>query len=339
MRIKVLILILGLQSSAYLKAQDTFSILAFDSITGEVGAAGASCVDLFQYPGIPNDFITELFPGEGAIATQAAYLQLNQVNARNKFLEGDTPSQIINWLKTNDAGPFPDSSQNRQYGVLRLVNGSVQTAAHTGTACIDYKSHILGPNYTIHGNILLGQLVLDSMEARFNREKGDLACKLMAALQGANMVGADTRCAGNGSSSLFAFIKVSQPEDVFGQPSFLLSLKTHANDSIEPIDSLQILFDNARSCVVNTSGLIQQNTGAESFLIYPNPASYHLSIKTARNSSKTHCIIRDLLGEKIIETDFSSEINFTTTHWDRGVVFVELRARDNRIVVKKIILH
>ena len=71
-------------------AQDTFSILAFDSITREVGAAGASCVDLFNYQ-ITNHFICELFPGVGAIATQASYLTSNQ-NPEVK----DTRNGILN---------------------------------------------------------------------------------------------------------------------------------------------------------------------------------------------------------------------------------------------------
>jgi hypothetical protein len=66
----------------------------------------------------------------------------------------------------------------------------------------------------------------------------------MAALQGANTVGADRRCSANKSSSLFAFIKVAQKDDIFGEPSFNLSVRTHAGEFIEPIDSLQILFDN-----------------------------------------------------------------------------------------------
>jgi uncharacterized Ntn-hydrolase superfamily protein len=95
---------------------------------------------------------------------------------------------------------------------------------------------------------LLGQEVLDSMEARFMNESGDLTCKLMAALQGANMVGADARCSGNGTSSLFAFIKVAQPIDMFGSPSFNISVRTHGNSNIEPIDSLQIMFNLSHNC-------------------------------------------------------------------------------------------
>ena len=95
---------------------------------------------------------------------------------------------------------------------------------------------------------MLGQKVLDSMESRFLKEPGDLACKLMAALQGANMVGADSRCGPNGTSSLFAFVKVAQPTDTFGNPSFNVSVRTAENARIEPIDSLQLKFDLEHNC-------------------------------------------------------------------------------------------
>ncbi len=227
------------------RAQDTFSIVAVDSVTGEVGSAGASCVDLFQ-AGLPNDdFLGQLLPNLGAINTQAWYIPANQNNATNQMNLGQTPSQIIQWLIANDVQGQPEK---RQYGIVGFVNGSPESAAHTGSATDDYKNHIVGPNYAIQGNILLGQQVLDSMEARFLNEEGDLACKLMAALQGANMVGADTRCATNGTSSLFAFVKVAQPTDVFGSPSFLVSVRTADGAGIEPIDSLQTKFDLVKNC-------------------------------------------------------------------------------------------
>ena len=158
---------------------------------------------------------------------------------------GDTPNQIVDWLVANDVQSSP---QFRQYGIVSMVNGSPQAAAYTGTSTDDYKNHIIGANYAIQGNILLGQQVLDSMETRFLNEKGDLSCKLMAALQGANIIGADIRCSVNGTSSLFAFVKVAQPTDTFGSPSFNISVRTHANSNIEPIDSLQIIFDLSTTC-------------------------------------------------------------------------------------------
>lgn len=244
---KNILLIIAICSSTWTFAQDTFSIVAVDSVTGEVGSAGASCVDLFQ-ANMPNDdFLGVLIPGVGAINTQAYYLLANQNNATAQMQAGQTPSQIIQWLVANDDQGTPEL---RQYGVAAMINGSPEAAAHTGTSTDDYKNHIIGPNYAIQGNILLGQEVLDSMEARFLAEDGDLACKLMAALQGANMVGADTRCAPDGTSSLFAFVKVAQPSDPIGTPSLLASVRTHDNSGIEPIDSLQILFDQTHNCAL-----------------------------------------------------------------------------------------
>lgn len=255
-----------------LQAQDTFSIVALDSVTGEVGSAGASCVDLFTAPGYTNHFLGDLIPGTGAINTQAYYLAANQNNARTRMNAGDTPQQIIDWLVANDAQGNPAV---RQYGIVGFVNGMPQAAGYTGVNTNDYKNHVVGPNYSIQGNILLGQEVLDSMEARFLRAPGDLACKLMAALQGANMVGADTRCASNGSSSLFAFVKVSLPTDAYGSPSFLVSLKTHNGAGIEPIDSLQILFDQVKSC--NATG-VTAATQTSGLRLYPNPVGDRLTV-------------------------------------------------------------
>jgi len=241
-------------------SQDTFSIVAIDSITGEVGSAGASCVDMFTI-GIPtNDFLGQLIPDVGAINTQAYYIPANQTNATNRMNMGDTPSQIIDWLVVNDVQSSPEL---RQYGIVAMVNGSPQAAAYTGTSTDNYKNHIIGANYAIQGNILLGQEVLDSMEARFMNESGDLTCKLMAALQGANMPGADTRCSVNGTSSLFAFIKVAQPTDVFGSPSLNVSIRTHENSNIEPIDSLQVMFDLVHNC---SSLNISENNSARELL-------------------------------------------------------------------------
>lgn len=335
-RVKIIILCFILSGLNGIKAQDTFSILAFDSITGEVGAAGASCVDLFQFTGYTNHFIAELFPGEGAIATQASYLPINQINARNQFLAGDSPSQLINWLNANDA-QSATSAQTRQYGVVRMNKGYPMAAAFTGTACLDYKNHITGPNYSIQGNILLGQKVLDSMEIRFNREKGDLACKLMAAMQGANMVGADSRCAANGSSSLFAFLKVTLPTDTFAFPYFLVSLKTPNNAGIEPIDSLQILFNAKKSCPVNLVGITKETAASNDLKVFPNPAKNLLTIKIPVNQTQSHCLIKNVLGEVQFDAIVEKEIHLNTTLWERGIYFIEVNTSKNRFISKLVL--
>ncbi|MBX7242027.1 MAG: DUF1028 domain-containing protein [Bacteroidia bacterium] len=330
-KIYLLFLCIGICSLEYGYSQDTFSIVAVDSVTGEVGSAGASCVDLFNFSGISNDFLGELFPGVGAINTQAWYNQTNQVNARNRMNAGDSPNQIINWLVANDVSAQPEL---RQYGIVRLINGSPVSAGHTGTATDDYKNHITGPGYAIQGNILSGQAVLDSMEARFLREEGSLACKLMAALQGANTVGSDSRCAANGTSSLFAFVKVSQPTDVFGSPSFLVSVRTHANAGIEPIDSLQILFNN----VMNCSGTNPLTEGLkEEIAISPNPGSgwFTIESKTAYFSDKT-VLLFNATGQKIEEYHFSESLQLDMRSQPPGIYWIKVIDGD-RILSEKII--
>jgi uncharacterized Ntn-hydrolase superfamily protein len=283
-------------------AQDTFSIVALDSITGEVGSAGASCVDLDLFFGFEDDFLGELFPGQGAINTQAYYLQANQLNARTRMNAGDTPQEIIDWLVANDIQGTP---QFRQYGITALVDGSPQSAGHTGSSTDDYKNHITGPGYSIQGNILLGAAILDSMETRFLNAEGDLACRLMAALQGANVLGADTRCASNGTSSLFAFVKVAQPEDDFGDPSFVRSVRTNDGDGIEPIDSLQSIFNSTWIC--SPVGLDEGS--AFPYTVFPNPTQNSLTV---------------LLGNEEIVLLELIDLNGRLIHTERATVNIEM---------------
>lgn len=322
MKKKYVLILLIWQLVSNVTAQDTFSILAFDSITREIGAAGASCLDLYNFPAYTNDFICELMPDSGAIATQASYMPSNQYNARLRMFAGDNPTQIMSWLNANDV---QSNSSIRQYGVVALDRGYPRTAAFTGTNCLNYKNHIVGPNYTIHGNILLGQKVLDSIESGFKRAKGDLACKLMAALKGAKMVGADSRCAPNNSSSLFAFIKVTQPTDTFGKPSFLLSLKTHSNALIEPLDSLEKMFNRAHNCTVNSAGIANYVGNIKDFAMVPNPAIEQVSIYVTGNFYNARGVVYDLYGREVLNFDIEKVYKLDVSKWKKGIYFVELK--------------
>lgn len=311
-------------------AQDTFSIVAVDSITGEVGSAGASCVDLYS-AGLPNDdFLGVLIPNVGAINTQAYYLPANQNNATNRMNLGETPSQIIAWLIANDVQSRPDL---RQYGIVAMVNGSPEAAAHTGSSTDNYKNHIVGPNYSIQGNILLGQAVLDSMESRFLNEPGDLGCKLMAALQGANMTGADTRCNPNGTSSLFAFVKVAKPTDTFENPSLNVSVRTRSNAGIEPIDSLQIKFDLIHPC--NTTS-VETIDFDEFFSIYPNPSSDFLTIEN-KTGEAFKLYLFDAVGKLIFEDSIVHTKTINVEKYKGNAYILKLTGKDKTFVKKLII--
>lgn len=301
------------------KAQDTFSIVAVDSITGEVGSAGASCVDLSNFPTFSADFLGELFPAVGAINSQAWYLAGNQANARNRMNMGDTPDEIIQWLVNNDVQNNP---QLRQYGIVAFVNDIPVSAAHTGTSTDDYKAHNTGATYSIQGNILSGQEILDNMEAGFLNTEGDLACKLMGAMQGANLIGADSRCTDNGTSSLFAFLKVAQPDDTFGNPSFVISVKTSDGAGIEPIDSLQTLFDAAHD---NCSFLesVEESPLAKDFQIFPNPVTDKLTIN-GNKIGNFQVKIMDTVGKQIYSAAFQQTKTIDFSAFPKGIYYVKI---------------
>lgn len=319
MKKNIILFITVIISFSNIYSQDTFSIVAVDTITGEVGSAGASCVDMNNFPGYDDDFLGELFPGVGAINTQAWYLPANQQNARARMNAGDMPQQIIDWLYNNDSQNQPEK---RQYGIARLVDNSALTAAFTGNQTDDYKNHITGANYSIQGNILKGQEVLDSMEVRFLNEGGDLACKLMAALQGAKMPGADARCLSNGTSALFAFVKVAQPDDEFGNPSFLLSVRTSDGQGIEPIDSLQVKFEEVKQC--ETVGI--NEIEKEDIKIFPNPASDILNIDSKHEINSIR--IFNSNGKLCLNQNNGNIEIVNISELSSGIYFIELSTKD-----------
>ena len=221
------------------QAQDTFSIVAVDVSTGQVGSAGATCLDDGDIAG-GAVIISDVIPDVGAVHTQSYWTPANQNAAHTQVTDnGLSPEELMNWLEQNDA---ENNASIRQYGMADLVSGTARAAAFTGTNCFDWKGHIAGDNYAIQGNILLGEEILTQMESGFLETEGTLAEKLMAAMQGANVPGADTRCLNEGVSSQSAFLRVAYPGD---DPNDLtLDIVVSSTPfGTEPIDVLQSAFD------------------------------------------------------------------------------------------------
>ena len=241
-------------------------------------------------------------------------------------------NKFVNWLEANDVN---NDSAVRQYGIAAMIDGSPSVDAFTGNRTNDYKGHILGPNYAIQGNILLGPQILDSMEARFLRAEGDLSCRLLSALEGANVVGADSRCTPNGTSSLFAFIKVAEPTDAMGSPSFVASVRTRNNDRIEPIDSLRTLVSNMANC--NLSRIAETSDFKNYFSVFPNPASETLNINVFESGEYDMKLITNS-GKTIIVDKISANKSIDISTLSTGVYFLELsssaRSFTQKIIIK-----
>lgn len=211
-------------------AQHTFSIIAIDPLTYEVGGAGATCYQTV------ND-IADVHPGIGYIHTQSYMNASNQAMAQELMNKHFAPQTIIDSLQKIDAEHKPEL---RQYAVIDLANGG-RTAAFTGDSCFDYKGARIGKTYVIIGNILAGPHILDAMESGYLTTEGSLSDKLMAALQAAKVPGADKRCTEKKVSSLSAYMIVAKPQDTPAQ--YFLNLNIENVYPQDPIDVLQTNYN------------------------------------------------------------------------------------------------
>ena len=227
--IKKICIILSLYN--ILLSNDTFSIVAVDTLTGQIGSAGASCIQ-------GSIVISDIHPGLGAIHTQSYWNASNQDSAASLMEQGYAPQDIIDWLVENDAQNDPTI---RQYGIVDLLEGG-RSAAFRGENCSDFKGHKIGDTYAIQGNILLGQSILDDMEEAFLTQYGTFEEKLMASLMAANVVGADTRCTPYGTPSISAFIRVSDPNDDNADHLYMDINVDNAPLTLNPLDSLHVLY-------------------------------------------------------------------------------------------------
>lgn len=256
-----------LLSCGQLFAQHTFSIVAVDPVTGEVGSAGATCLTSADCGGCGGAvIISQLTPGLGAINAQATVCipNFNAINGNSQIAAGQDAPTVLNSLLTFDGCQFGDTA-DRQYGIVTLdSNAMPASVSFTGSGALSFAGHRTGPTYAVQGNILLGPQIIDSMEARFNATNGPLCEKLMAALQGANVPGADSRCLPDSISSESSFIRVAQPGD---GAQLWLDLRVGATlPGVDPIDSLQVLFDQFKAA--NSIS----DPAQPSIRAYPNPA-------------------------------------------------------------------
>jgi uncharacterized Ntn-hydrolase superfamily protein len=314
-------------------SQHTFSIVAVDSITGEIGSAGATC--LSSEDGAQD--ISDIVLGLGVIHTQAYWTTVNQNAANARMVAGDSPAEIITWLQANDNNSQGGNISDRQYGVVDLYNGHPRSAAYTGTNNWAEKGHRIGPNYAIQGNVLISEDVLDDMETVFLNTSGSLCDKLMAVLQAAKRPGADSRCLADNISSGSAFIRVAKPTDTNSDYGNLwLDLNVWLDSGTftgDPIDELQIKFDEFK-----TNLSLLSNEG-ELFKIYPNPTKNILHVQI--DSKKVNKIkVQSLIGDVLIDTQVSNNIvNIDLSKFSTGVYLVSIYDNNGVITTQKIAKH
>lgn len=157
----------------------TFSIVAYDPTTGDLGVAVQS--KAFAV----GARVPYAKAGVGAIATQATTNAGFGPRGLALLEDGLTPQQVMDSLLKADDRPAV-----RQ---LAVIDARGQTTVHTGDSCIDWKGSKTGSYYSCQGNLLVGQPVVDSMAVAFEKTSGELAERLMAALEAGQRAGGDSR--------------------------------------------------------------------------------------------------------------------------------------------------
>jgi uncharacterized Ntn-hydrolase superfamily protein len=209
----------------------TFSILAYDPATGEVGGAVQSRV--FSV----GNGVLWAEAGVGAVATQAIVDVSYGPKGITLLKQGLSAADVLKRIYAEDPDPRPQdwSKEGRQFAV---VDAKGNVAAFTGPKATEWAGDKQSAHATAQGNILAGPQVVDSMIAAFDRTEGHISMKLMAALEAGQAAGGDKR----GMQSA-AMLIVKKGGGVWLNNDVVLRLQV--DDSPEPIKELRRLVERA----------------------------------------------------------------------------------------------
>ena len=180
-------------------ANATWSIVGSDPATGEVGVAVASCV--------PGEVVRVpvLAPGQGAAASQAN-LNFESGPVLLASLQAGADAQTV----LADVSAGDPSLQQRQFAVVTL-GGSVDGFTGSETMPVALNQANAAGTASAQGNILVSEQVVTDSLAAFDATEGNLAERLLAALQAGSAAGGDSRCGERTASA--AALLVATPDD------------------------------------------------------------------------------------------------------------------------------
>jgi uncharacterized Ntn-hydrolase superfamily protein len=162
-----------------LRVVATFSIVGFDPETGSLGVAVQS---KFLAVGA---IVPWARAGVGAVATQAMANFSYGPRGLELMGRGETARETVEALISSD-----DEREHRQVGV---VDAAGRAASFTGSECFAWAGGITGEYYAAQGNILVGRETVEALARTFENTPGELAGRLLAALDAGQRAGGDSR--------------------------------------------------------------------------------------------------------------------------------------------------
>jgi uncharacterized Ntn-hydrolase superfamily protein len=208
----------------------TYSIVAIDLRTGEMGGAGTSCLaggDVFV--------IYRAAPDRGVVHAQAYYDARARDHAAELLSAGSSAQATLTAI-TQPA--FDADVAMRQYGLVDVDGSAVGfTGPSTMPFAADRQGRVAGFSYSVQGNILTSSAVLEQASSAFEAGGCDLAERLMRGLlAGADNGEGDSRCTVHGIPSDSAFLQVERPG---GSEGDYLALHVASSDEVSPLPLLE----------------------------------------------------------------------------------------------------
>ncbi len=204
----------------------TFSIVARDAATGEMGVAVQS--HWFAV----GPIVPWAEAGVGVVATQSLVDPAYGPLGLDLMRAGRTAPEALKALLAAD-----DARDVRQ---VAMIDAQGHVAAHTGFKSIQAAGHIVGKDYSAQANLMLNDQVWPAMAKAFESSKGDLADRMLAALDAAQAVGGDIR--GKQSAAIVVVAAKST-----GRPWVDRIFDLRVDDSPDPLRELRRLVTLQRA--------------------------------------------------------------------------------------------
>ncbi len=209
----------------------TYSIVARDPATGELGAAVHS-----HWFGV-GAIVPWVRAGVGAVVTQSIAEPSYGPGLLGHLAAGAGAAEALRGLLAGD-----EHARFRQVAVVDAAGG---VAVHTGERCIDFAGHESGPSFSAQANMMAGPEVWPAMARAFVAAEGrPFARRLLAALQAAEAAGGDVR--GRQSAALLVAPAAGE--------AWQLTTDLRVDDDPEPIAELGRLLDLSEAYTLATRG-------------------------------------------------------------------------------------
>jgi uncharacterized Ntn-hydrolase superfamily protein len=203
----------------------TFSVLAHDPATGNLGIAVSSCVLAV------GRVVPTARPGVGIVAVQARSRRGLGTFLLNGLSEGASPTDLVR------RAAHAAEDADRQVAVLDPAG---DVAADTGQGSFPASGHLLGEGFSVQGNMLGSTEVLPAMAQAFGAAGGGLPDRLLASLTAGQEAGGDLR--GRQSAALLVVSGSPATDEDDG-----VRLDLRVDDSGDPVAQLRMLRNLQRA--------------------------------------------------------------------------------------------